>query len=605
MENTKPKKGKTVPAKEKNLNGKSESTSKSTAPDPTAELTPEQLIQAEKERKLAAAATEGMLGPNPVIGFSRKSIVDALGSITNQVFKQPSLFFKHWGELSAEMLKIVRGDSEVNPDPKDMRFDDTAWKENWFYNRAVKSYLATRNQINAWIDDTELDKFDKERGRFIVSLLTEAFAPSNYVSNPAALKKAIETGGQSLFNGLKNFADDWMNNGGLPKQVNKTVFKVGKNLGNTKGSVVYRNEIIELIQYNPTTEKVFERPALVIPPQINKFYVFDLSPQKSLAQFMLGQGMQVFVISWRNPTEKHREWGLKDYLRAIEEAMDAMLGITGSPDCNVCGACSGGITLAALLGNFAQRGLKKINTATLLVSVLDAHSESEGGTPFRLFATDDAIETARRHSQRSGVLKGEEMAQVFSWMRPNDLIWNYWINNYLMGNQPPAFDILYWNADTTRLPAQLHSEFLDMYKFNPLVQDGEIKFAGIPINMNKVNLDFYYVAGISDHITPWDACYQSQKIFKGNVQFILSNSGHIQSILNPPGNPKASYFINDKRPKTSKEWIATAQRQEGSWWTHWSQWLVERSGKQKQAPQQTGNDSFKPLMDAPGTYVFE
>ncbi len=569
------------------------------------ELTPEEILQEEKKKKIGEAAYEGMLGPNPVVGISRKSIFDTLQMMGMQMIKQPFLTLRHQTNFWAEMIEIVKGSSELAPEKKDSRFDDPSWQYNWVYNRVLKTYLAIRKEWNEWIEESELDDFDTQRAKFIMALFTEAFAPSNYAFNPSAVKRFLETGGLSAVKGFQNALDDMVNNNGMPSMVDKKVFAVGKNLAITPGSVVFRNELIELIQYKPMTEKVKEIPFMVVPPQINKFYTFDLSPNKSLAKYLLMHGIQTFIVSWRNPTVQHKDWSLQTYLDALEEAMDAIQEITGQEKVNIAGACSGGITVSTLLGNLAQQGNQRINSTTLMVSVLDTHTTSENGTPLGLFATDEAIETARKHSAKSGVLKGDDMAKVFSWMRPNDLIWNYWVNNYLHGNQPPAFDVLYWNCDTTQLPAKFHSELLDLFKENPLTKSGAVKVAGIPVDLSKIKSDMYFVAGITDHITPWEACYRSSRFFSNSkIEFILSNSGHIQSILNPPGNPKASYFKNGKRPANPKEWYNEASLVEGSWWDDWSKWLAARSGEDKDAPKVLGNEKHKPIVDSPGTYVF-
>jgi polyhydroxyalkanoate synthase len=392
-----------------------------------------------------------------------------------------------------------------------------------------------------------------------------------------------------------------VNTGGMPSQVNMEAFEVGKNLATTEGAVVFRNEVLELIQYKPTTEQVHERPLLVVPPQINKFYVFDLAPEKSLARFCLRNGLQTFIVSWRNPTRMHREWGLSTYIEALKEAIDVVCSITGSKDVNTLGACSGGITVAALLGHYAALDTPKINAVTQMVSVLDFSLD----TQVALFADEKTLEAAKRRSYQAGVLEGKDMAKVFAWMRPNDLIWNYWVNNYLLGNEPPVFDILYWNNDTTRLPAAFHGELVEMFKTNPMLRPNALEVCGTPIDLSKVTTDIYCVAGTTDHITPWETCYKSSLLFGSNVEFILSNSGHIQSILNPPGNPKARFSTNSERPTTAKEWLAGATKHADSWWLHWQKWIETRSGKMKKAPANLGNKAHAPGEAAPGTYVHE
>ena len=592
---------KTAPKPKTEAKAKKESTVK----EVEQELSVEERILAEKSKKIANATADSMLGPNPVVGISRKGIIDTMQMLITQSLQQPLLTWKHTTQFWNEMWKVATGKSELMPHKRDIRFADNTWKENPLYRRAMQTYFAVTKELSEWLSESELDRYDQERARFIISLFTEALAPSNYAANPSALKRFIETGGMSAVKGMQNMLSDMINNGGMPSQVDKSAFELGKNLALSPGAVVYRTEIFELIQYQPATEKVYSRPTLVVPPQINKFYVFDLSPEKSLARFMIENGLQTFIVSWRNPQPEHRDWGFSDYVKAVEEAGDVVSEITGSKDYNMMGACSGGVTVTSMIGNMAAKNLDKVNSTTLTVSVLDTHTHGDNASPMGLFATDDAIETARKASDRQGVLKGDDMAKIFSWMRPNDLIWNYWVNNYLHGNKPPAFDVLFWNADTTQLPAKFHGELLELFKQNPLVNGKKVKIFGMDIDIPKIKGDMYFVSGITDHITPWEVCYQSSKLFNGNVEFILSNSGHIQSILNPPTNPKASYFYSKERPSNAKQWFGTAKKQEGSWWTHWVEWAKERSGAEKAAPKELGNKKHKPITNSPGTYVFE
>jgi polyhydroxyalkanoate synthase len=438
--------------------------------------------------------------------------------------------------------------------------------------------------------------------RFVLSLFADTVSPTNtLLGNPAAMKQMYETGGASLVKGLTHMIEDLANNGGLPSQVNMKAFQVGKDLGISPGSVVFKNEMFELIQYKPATQEVYRRPLLLVPPQVNKFYVLDLSPSKSIVRYLVDNGLQVFAMSWRNPTPKQRKWGFEAYDRGILEAIDAVCTITESRDVNIVGSCLGGMTLATLLGHLAALGDRRIDAMTFLVTVLDTSIESTMG----LFATKETIAAAREASRLRGVLEGQEMARVFAWLRPNDLIWNYWVNNYLIGNDPAAFDVLYWNNDTTRLPAKLHGDLLDLYETNAFTHPGSLEVLGTPIDLSKATNDAYIVAGITDHIKPWQGCYATTQLLGGKVKFILSNSGHIQALLNPPGNPKASYFVNDRYPADPDQWLANAQKRAGSWWDNWRDWLEYRSGEKKAAPRGLGSAQYQPGMPAPGTYVFE
>ncbi|MEE3157850.1 MAG: class II poly(R)-hydroxyalkanoic acid synthase [Pseudomonadota bacterium] len=550
---------------------------------------------------LGHKASEHILGPNPVVGVPARDLISTARMVMRQTIKQPVHSMRHIGRLGMAVTEVMLGRSELGPSADDKRFVDPTWSQNPLYRRYMQTYLAWRKELNSWITSSNLPAQDVSRAQFVIALMTEAMSPTNTALNPAALKRFFETGGKSLMDGLTHLAKDIAHNGGMPSQVNMNAFEVGGNLATTKGSVIFRNEVLELIQYKPLTEEVFERPVLVVPPQINKFYVFDLSPEKSLARYLVNSHMQTFVISWRNPTKSHREWGLSTYIEALKEAIDVVLEVTGSKDLSMLGACSGGITTVSLLGHYAALKEKKVHSFTLLVSVLD----TELKTQVALFADERSIEAARRMSYQSGVLEGRDMARIFAWMRPNDLIWNYWVNNYLLGNEPPVFDILFWNNDTTRLPAALHGEFLELFKNNPLTRPGALEVCGTPIDLKQVKSDYFVIAGLNDHITPWEACYSSAQLLGGKCEFVLSSSGHIQSILNPPGNPKARFFTSGEMTGDAKHWLETATKQSDSWWQYWRDWLHARGGKRKAAPAVLGNDNHPALEPAPGTYVHE
>ena len=550
---------------------------------------------------LQRQASENTLGLNPVIGLRRKDLLTSARMVLRQAIRQPLHSAKHVAHFGMELKDVIFGKSSLQPENDDRRFHDPAWSQNPLYRRYLQTYLAWRKELHDWIGSSNLSDQDISRGHFVINLMTEAMAPTNTAANPAAVKRFFETGGKSLLDGLSNLAKDMVNNGGMPSQVNMDAFEVGKNLGTSEGAVVFRNDVLELIQYRPITEQVLEKPLLVVPPQINKFYVFDLSPEKSLARFCLRSNVQTFIVSWRNPTKSQREWGLSTYIDALKEAVDVVLAITGSKDLNMLGACSGGITCTALVGHYAALGEKKVNALTLLVSVLDTTLD----TQVALFVDEQTLEAAKRHSYQAGVLEGRDMAKVFAWMRPNDLIWNYWVNNYQQDNEPPVFDILFWNNDTTRLPAAFHGDLIEMFKNNPLLRPDALEVCGTPIDLKQVTTDIFSVAGTADHITPWQSCYKSAQLFGGKVEFLLSNSGHIQSILNPPGNPKARYMTNSEMPASALDWQENSTKHTDSWWLYWQTWLAERSGKLKKAPANLGNKAYVAGAAAPGTYVHE
>jgi polyhydroxyalkanoate synthase subunit PhaC len=517
-------------------------------------------------------------------------------------WRNPGLGLQESSEWLDEMTRIATGQSKIEPDAKDKRFEDPSWKTNPFYKAMLQTYLLWRQSLNNLVDHADLPTQDADRARFALSLYTEAVAPTNtLLGNPAAVKKLYETGGASAVRGLTHMIEDLARNGGLPSQVDMKAFEVGKNLATSKGAVVFKNDVLELIQYAPASETVYSRPLLSVPPQINKFYIFDLSPGKSIVEYLTRNGFTTFAISWRNPTVKQRDWGVETYVKGILEASDVVRDITGQDAINIAGACAGGMTLAAALGHLAAKDDTRINAATFMVTVLDSSVESTMG----LFATPETIGIAKALSKSRGVLEGQEMARVFAWLRPNDLIWNYWVNNYLVGNDPAAFDILYWNNDTTRLPSKFHIELMNFAVKNPLMRAGGLKVLGTPIDLAKVTVDTFITAGVTDHITPWQGCYATTQLLGGKPEFILSSAGHIQSILNPPGNPKAKYYTGAEYPADSEQWLARAEQRAGSWWDRWRDWLGERSGERITAPTSLGNARYPAGAPAPGTYVFE
>jgi polyhydroxyalkanoate synthase len=542
-----------------------------------------------------------ILGANPFVGLTRRQIAAALARFSQRVFVEPGVVAAHVLDTSRQMVEVAIGRSEVAPDHGDKRFNEQVWTNNRLFRRVKQGYLVQRNSMLKLVDDVDLDHKSRERARFALSLFTEAAAPTNtLLGNPTALAKAVQTRGQSLASGLRHFGHDLRHNGGMPTQVDTRPFTVGGNLAVTPGQVVHRSEVFELIQYSPSTDRTYTRPLVTIPPQINKFYITDLAPGRSIIEYTVAAGIPYFAMSWRNPTAAQRDWDLDKYVEACKEAVQVACDICGTKDANVLGICAGGITLACLLGHLAATEEPIVHSATFMVAGLDMAQESMIG----MLASNAAIEAARTRSQKAGVLDGKDLAKVFAWLRPNDLVWNYWVNNYLMGQNPPAFDILYWNADTTRLPAGLHSDFLDMFRSNDLTQPGGIKVLGTPVDLGAVTCDAYVLAGTTDHIIPWKGAYQATQLLGGDTEFVLSSSGHIQAIVNPPGNKKSSYLTRPGAPPADADaWRESATQNQGTWWDHWLLWLGSHSGHKRPARTTLGNDDHPPLDPAPGRYV--
>ena len=548
-------------------------------------------------------AINSILGANPFIDLQPKQLVGMLTELGRFLTSRPDSVMSRMGQLFIDFVQIGLGNSEIAPQASDKRFSDPAFAEHPIYKRMMQTYLAWRSSLLDLVqEDQSIDWKDAEQLRFATMLITEALAPTNVLmGNPAALKRAFDSAGLSLMRGMRNFFDDVINNGGMPSQVDKRPFRVGENLGVTPGSVIYRGDLFELIQYEPRAQKVFARPLVIITPQINKFYIMDLAPKRSFVEYALDHGVQVFTTSWRNPTAALRDKGLDDYVEACQKAMAVACEVSGSPDCNVLGICAGGITTSLTLGHLAATKDKRVNAGTLLVTMLDTSLPSMTG----MFATEEIVADAVERSREKGVLSGDDMARVFAWLRPNDLVWNYWVNNYLMGEQPPAFDILYWNSDSTNLPAKLHEGFLKLFLNNPLAKPGAIKILGRPIDLRKIKSDMYLLAGQTDHICTWQACYRATQLFGGKIDFVLNSSGHVQSLVSAPGNLKSHYFTNSRLPDDSDLWLRGATDNRGTWWDHWLKWVGSRSGEERPAPTKVGNSAYPPIAPAPGSYVLE
>ena len=531
--------------------------------------------------ELAQRATEVLAGPNALVGLNVADLMASAGRLASLAARSPLTVVEHEAALVSELARVLAGRSSMTPAPGDKRFADPVWLSNPVYRRYLQAYLAWSQCAGALVDGLGLEGIDLQRGRFLATLLADAMAPSNTLAgNPAAVRKAYETGGASIAAGVKNLLSDLLHNGAMPSQVDKSAFKVGENLATTPGAVVFRSEVLELIQYQPTTDKVHARPAMLVPPQINRAYVYDMAPGKSVVEYLVDSGFQVFLVSWRNPTTEHSHWGMAEYVAALLEAIGAM-------------------TVAALLGHLAAVKDRSVHCTTQMVAVMDQSEESQ----ISLLASPRAIARAKAASARKGVLEGGAMGRVFSWLRPNDLVWNYWVNNYLMGNTPPAFDILYWNCDTTRLPAKFHAELLDVFGSRLLATPGALEILGTPVDLSALRCDRYVMAGLTDHITPWRSCYRTAKMMGGEMTMVVCAGGHIQSLINPPGNAKTKYFLNDNLPEHPDEWLAGATQHNDSWWPHWRDWLAARSGRQKAAPAALGSARFPVLANAPGDYM--
>jgi polyhydroxyalkanoate synthase subunit PhaC len=508
------------------------------------------------------------------------------------------------GTLTRELGDIAVGKSHRGPARADKRFADPAWQENPLLHRIMQAYLAGAEAAEGLLADAGLDWRDGEKMRFVMDNVVEGLAPTNNpLISPLGWKALIDTGGLSAVRGAKAFARDMLSKPRVPAMVEPDAFTVGETVATTKGAVVLQTSMFELIQYVPQTPKVQTVPLLMVPPVINKYYIMDIAPGRSMIEYFVQQGQQVFAISWRNPQARHRDWGFDAYGGAIIEAMDAVEKISGADRTHLLATCSGGILAAMTAAHLAEIGEgDRVAGLALAVTVLD---ETRAG--FAAAAMSDrAAQAAIRVSARKGYLDGRDMAEMFAWLRPTDLVWRYVVNNYVQGRKPAAFDVLFWNADTTRMAAALHRDMVLLGLNNELITPGAVSMLGTPVDLGKITSDAYVIGGVADHISPWQATYRSARLLgsKDN-RYVLSTSGHIAALVNPPGNPKASYRTGPVDAETPEEWLDSAEKSADSWWPDYVAWLAERSGPEVDAPKTLGGEDLPPLGPAPGTYVME
>jgi poly[(R)-3-hydroxyalkanoate] polymerase subunit PhaC len=554
------------------------------------------------------AAVEELNYGFDLMGMDPGSLGSALVSAAVAVAKEPAKLAQATAGLAVEegavaldtarRLLDVEVESRVQHDKGDRRFTDRAWQENPFLRGLVESYLVGSRWALRLLDGADLDPRTARKARFALGVFLDTVAPANVPwLHPAVLKEAIDTGGLSVLRGGVNWLQDLVAGRGYPRQVDRSPFEVGHNLAATPGRVVFRNELIELLAYAPQTETVYAQPIVYSPPWINKYYVMDLAPGRSFIEFAVEHGFTVFAISYRNPDASMGELTLDDYLRdgfltALEQASE----LTGSPTVNVEAVCIGGTLAMIGLAVLAARGEGgRVGWATLNNVLVDFTDPGD----IAIFADEQAIERIERRNEKRGYHAAEDMAGAFTWMRGNDLVWSYVVSNWYMGKQPPAFDILAWNADSTRLPATMHSQYLrTCYLRNQLVESDRFTIDGTPVDVSKIATPLYVLSAERDHIAPWRSCYRTTKLVgSDDVRHVLSSGGHIAGMVNPPGSPKATYRVNDELPADAEEWLRGSELVQGSWWEDWAAWAAARSGKRVAPPELPEGEP------APGTYV--
>jgi polyhydroxyalkanoate synthase len=509
--------------------------------------------------------------------------------------EQMNLWLKMLGTKPGETFEPM-----VTPKPTDRRFADPEWQTNPIFDYLKQSYLLASNMLTDMATSANLDEKNQKKLNFYTKYFIDAMSPANFAAtNPEVMRLATETKGQSLIDGLKNLLAD-MEKGRI-SQTDESAFEVGKNLAITPGAVVYENRLIQLIQYTPTTETVSERPLLIVPPYINKYYILDLQPKNSFIKYAVEQGNTVFIISWINPDQELADIGWDDYLtEGVFKALEVIQAVTGANQINTSSWCIGGTLLATALAILAEKPDNPVASATYFTSMLDFSEPGDLGVFL------DEVQQAQRESvlEQKGILSGKDLAIAFSMIRANDLIWSYVVNNYLKGQAPTPFDILYWNSDSTNLPANMYKYYIrNMYMENNLIKPNALTMCGVPIDLSKIETPSYFLSTIDDHIAPWQTTFSGAQLMAGPVEFVLGASGHIAGVINPPAKKKRSYWIEGEMDQGAAHWLETAQSYPGSWWPYWDEWLKKQGGDQIPAPTTLGNADYPEIEPAPGRYV--
>ena len=551
-----------------------------------------------------AALSADPFGAAPAIS----EVMGRLAAQPDRLLRAQAELFSRYMDLWQSTAKRIAqgGESEpvVFPAPGDRRFSDPEWQANPLFDVIRQSYLLSSSWLNELIAGVEnVEPLTKRRAEFFMKMLTDAFSPSNFlISNPAALKAAVESRGESLVRGMQNFAADLDRGGGslMISQSDVSKFQVGVNVATTPGKVVFQNELIQVLQFNPSTEQAFDIPLLIFPPWINKYYILDMRPENSMIRWLTGEGFTVFVVSWVNPDGALAERSFEDYMAGgVQAAVDAALTQTGAKQVNAVGYCIAGTLLSCTLAYMAAKGDTRIGSATFFAAQQDF---SEAGD-LRLFTDEDWLRVIEvRMDDAGGVLPGRVMSDTFNALRANDLVWSFFVNNYLMGQEPRPFDLLFWNADQTRMPKRLHIDYLRRFYRDNALASGELELAGVKLDLGAIKTPIYAQASKEDHIAPYRSVYRGTHLFGGPVTFVLAGSGHIAGVINAPASGKYQHWTSDHLPASAEGWLSQAQEHPGSWWPHWAAWLVERSGGKVPA-RDPAKGKLKPIEDAPGSFV--
>jgi polyhydroxyalkanoate synthase subunit PhaC len=520
---------------------------------------------------------------------------------------QAKLWQDYWSLWQRSWLKLMGQDAPPVAEPLrgDRRFKHEDWQNNFVYDYIKQSYLIAAKHLHQSLAGVQgLDEHTARKVDFYTRQYIDALAPTNFVlTNPEAMRETLSTGGQNLIKGFANLLEDLKRgNGGQLKlkMTDEQAFKIGENIALTPGQVVFQNDLMQLIQYAPAAEQVYRTPLLIIPPWINKYYILDLREKNSFVRWAVEQGHTVFVVSWVNPDARFADKTFEDYLNdGPLAALEAIESAAGEHEVNVIGFCLGGTLLATALGYLRAKSDRRVKTATFFATLIDFERPGE----LEVFVDEEQVDALEKRMEERGYLEGSEMATTFNMLRANDLIWSFVVNNYLLGRDPFPFDLLYWNSDSTRMPAAMHSYYLrNMYVRNLLPKPGAIVLNDTPIDLTKVDIPVYFISTLEDHIAPWKSTYAGARLFTGPVRFVLGGSGHIAGIINPPSANKYGYWINEKLADVPEVWLKDAVYHAGSWWVDWSKWIAQY-GAEKVPARIPGGGKLKVIEDAPGSYV--
>jgi len=547
-------------------------------------------------KDFSASETEEMASQ---FGASWNSIMMRSLENPEEWLKTTAGFYQDQFNLWINMFKSP-SEGAAQPVHGDRRFASPEWEESPLHNYIKQSYLLTSRMLTGMVSDTPMDEATKRKTEFYTRQYVDAMSPSNFaLTNPEVLKETLESKGQNLINGLEQLMRDF--DKGRISMTDESAFELGRNIATTPGSVVFQNELIQLIHFKPLTENVNDRPLLIIPPCINKYYILDLSEHNSYVRYCLESGNNVFIISWRNPDEALGDKTWDDYLNeGTFPAINVVKKITGAKKINGVAWCIGGTLLATTIAVLAAKNKKPFASATFFTTLLDFSDPGE----LRVFIDESQVKQFEEKLKKGGVMPGKRLATTFAMLRANDLIWNYVVNNYLKGKTPPPFDILYWNSDSTNMTASMYTWYLrNMYLENKLIVPGGVELCGVPVDLGKIDCPVYFLSAIDDHIAPWKTTFISTDAVKGPVEFVLGASGHIAGVINPANKNKRNFWINGETGKGADHWLESAVSVPGSWWTHWDSWLKNTGGKKILAPEQVGNKDYPEIEASPGAYV--